>query len=193
MRIDRLSLILAVFALVAVIPAAADCGQEHAKHAEAATEAPCCAGGGHAQCPGSHDGQCSEKMAGHAANLISSAENGDSASMNQIIAMVKGSGHEDMVALATKAEAGDEKAQTALLAKVKEMHADPSALETASLSQLAKQAGSGCPKSAAALIAKAKKSDNKEMVELATRAEGGCEHSKSALIAMTQAETTEAN
>jgi hypothetical protein len=98
--------------------------------------------------------------------------------------MVKESGHEEAITLASKAEGGCQASQAALIAMVKEhAGADPAA-QTASMTQLADAAGNGCSKSSASLIALAKTSEDPKMVELATAAEGGCEHSKAELIAM---------
>ena len=164
----------------------------------AAAEAkPCCAAMA-AECAGKSPEECHAAMIQKAVRLAGAAEGGCEQSMGQLIALAKGSGHEEAVTLAASAEAGSAESKAALIALAKSMGQAmaPSATESASMAQLADWAGHGCEKSAATLIARAKASGDAELATLAAKAEGGSEDSKQALIAKVtqqQSGTTLAN
>jgi len=133
---------------------------------------------------------CSD--AAKAAMLASNADSGCSKSAEALVAMAKKSGCDQTAALAAKAEAGDEEALSALIAKYKTAAAKSGeSADGPTTAQLAVNAEKGCAKSTQALIAKYKNSGCAKTAELAANAEAGCEKSKAALIAMAKEEQTE--
>jgi hypothetical protein len=101
MRSNRFFLLLIVVSLAFLaVPAVADCGADHgtAEEAHAHGAKACCAGAAEG-----HDCSADCPHVAEAMKLALLAEEGDAEAMTKLVAMVKESGHEDAMTLATKA------------------------------------------------------------------------------------------
>ena len=166
MRLMKFTMLALVLTALVVAPASAGCGKcgghaEEAKADAAKKEAGCCS----------------------KTDVAKSAGDGCTKSQAKLVAMAKDSGCEKTAALAAKAEAGDEKAMQALIAKNSgcSKSNDHHGAETA---MLASNAKNGCSKSTAKLVAMAKDSGCSKGAAIAARVEEGDESAKQELIAM---------
>src|SRR5262245_22252842 len=80
------------------------------KQSAVAGAKPCCAAAA-AECAGKSPEECHAAMIAKAVRLASAAEGGCEQSMSELIALAKGSGHEEAVTLAASAEGGSEQSK----------------------------------------------------------------------------------